>query len=262
MNLTSASNRQVTILRKLNRKKYRYKEQLFLLEGARAVQQIIENGIIEIERLFFDVAQQYWQQEDWAKLSDRFEMSTLEESLFAEVTDTDNPQGVLALCEIPDETSVDALAHKKGIIIAFDQIQDPGNVGTMIRSAAWFGSVGMLAGKGTVDLFHPKVVRSTAGTTGTVPYRNSNLSEELGKFENLGWQIVLLDGSPQATDIRSFNPRQKTILVVGNEANGVDPVLFKENRSRVAIRGVGKTGLVESLNASIALSISLYALTP
>ncbi len=261
MDLKSTSNRRQTLLRKLNRKKYRYKQQLFLLEGARAVQQVINNGIIKVEQLFFDQAQKYWQQEEWAKYSGQIEMAALEESLFAEVTDTDNPQGVLALCKIPDETAIETLAQNKGIIIAFDQIQDPGNVGTMIRSAAWFGVQGMLSGKGTVDLFHPKVVRSTAGATGVVPFRNSDLSEELEKFENSGWQVALLDGSPQAKDIRSFNAKEKTILVVGNEANGIDSELFNNDRGRVAIHRTGESKSVESLNASIALSIGLFALT-
>lgn len=261
MDLTSISNRELTLLRKLNRKKYRYKEQRFLLEGARAVQQVLENGIIRVEKLFFDQAQQYWQQEEWAKYSGQIKMATLEESLFAEVSDTDNPQGVLAMCEIPAEVSIKNLTQNEGIIIAFDQVQDPGNVGTMIRSAAWFGVEGILSGKGTVDLFHPKVVRSTAGATGAVPFRNADLSEELAQFENLGWQIALLDGGPQAMDIRSFNPQRKTILVVGNEANGIDPKLFNDSRPRVAIRRGGKSKSVESLNASIALSIGLFALT-
>ncbi|HKK46887.1 MAG TPA: RNA methyltransferase [Balneolaceae bacterium] len=260
MTLNSASNRQVTLLRKLNRKKYRYKEQLFLIEGARAVQQILESGIISVRALFFDEDQQYWLQDEWRLSSKNIESCTLAGDLFAEVSDTDTPQGVLALCRIPDEADIDDLAMSQGIVIAFDAVQDPGNLGTIIRTATWFEASGILSGKGTVDLFHPKVVRGTAGATGTIPHKNGDLSEILSAFEEKGWSIFLLDAGDDAVSLPDIHPTGKSIIVVGNEAHGINADLMTERRTKVRIPSPQKRPQVESLNAGVAASIALYDL--
>src|SRR5680860_129895 len=108
------SNNKLTLLRKLNQKKYRTQEQLFLVEGVRAVEQIIKNGEIEIRELFFDESQYYGQQDKWDKAAKSMSCSTITEDLFAEVSDTDHPQGVLALCRMPEETNVNQLAQTSG----------------------------------------------------------------------------------------------------------------------------------------------------
>ena len=258
MDISSASNRQVTLLRKLNRKKHRQQEQLFLLEGARAVEQVFENKAIKVQALFFDADQQYWHQEQWQKLAQQVDVFTLAADLFAEVTDTDTPQGVLALCQIPSETTVDKLASQNGIIVALDAVQDPGNVGTIIRTATWFGITGLFSGKGTVDLFHPKVVRGTAGATGIIPHINGDLMEILPKFERADWPIFLLDADQESQSISKITSIDKAIIVVGNEAHGIDSALITEQRRKVRIPApIDQTG-VESLNAAVATSISLY----
>jgi len=178
-----------------------------------------------------------------------------------EISDTENSQGVLGVCEIPKEASLEKLSAKEGLIIATDRIQDPGNLGTIVRTAVWFGASAILVGKGSVDLFHPKVVRSTAGATGSLSYLNSSLNEDLEKFEKAGWNILLLDGNIGATPIDQIKLSKKTILVVGNEANGIDQKLTIPNRKRVLIPATEKNRSVESLNAAIAMSIALYQLS-
>lgn len=257
MELVSISNSQQTLLRKLNRKKYRYKKRLFLLEGARAVQQVIENGAITVKRLFFDETQQYWEQEYWRKATDKLAVATLTRPLFAEVTDTDTPQGVLALCEMPNEISVDELAAKQGIIVALDALQDPGNLGSIIRTASWFDIAGIICGRGTVDLFHPKVVRGTAGATGTVPFMNAELSEVFDTLERYHWQTFLLDASAEALPMDKISSIKKAVVVVGNEGHGINEGLYTDNRIRMKIPA-GNRAQVESLNAAVAASIVLY----
>lgn len=260
MRLKQVSNNQLTLLRKLNRKKYREQEQLFLLEGARAVEQVVANGAITVEGLFFDNAQSYWQQEAWNKMAEDYPSSVVPWSDFAEISDTDNPQGVLALCGMPAEADINEMANREGLITATDSIQDPGNLGTIIRTAAWFGVKGFLSGKGTVDLFHPKVVRSTAGATGSIAHKNVSLEEALITFEQKGWHVLILDGSRKADNLRQIQPNNKTILLIGNEANGVDNKLFSDDRRRVQIPSNAGGGSVESLNAAIATGIALFAL--
>lgn len=258
MKPTPASNRQTTLLRKLNRKKYRQEERLFLLEGPRAVEQVLQNKAITINALFFDEDQKYWQQEQWSSHTNIIDAHIMPGDIFAEVTDTDNPQGVLALCHIPEEATIDKLVSSNGIIVALDAVQDPGNLGTIIRTASWFDAKGIVSGKGTVDLFHPKVVRGTAGATGSLPHRNGDLSELLAKFEEAEWSVFLLDVGADAVDLSQISISEKTIIVVGNEAHGVDSKLITKNRQKVRIPAPQNKATVESLNAAVATSIALY----
>jgi TrmH family RNA methyltransferase len=202
-----------------------------------------------------------WAQEEWKSIQRGVDCYKMDPSDFVEITDTDNPQGIIALCHIPPESTLQDLAGERGILIATDGIQDPGNLGTIIRSASWFGINGILAGHGTVDLYHPKVVRSTAGSTGVLPYRNADLVSELTFLEEHGWQVVLLDGGSGSLDLRAFEPMEKTVLVVGNEGNGLNRQLLQQYRLKVKIPAADAAPAVESLNASIAVSIALYALS-
>lgn len=258
MELSSASNRQQTLLRKLNRKKYREKERLFLLEGSRAVMQVLHHGEIDVEALFFDESQEYWHLTEWKRVARDLKSRTLSAELFTEVSDTDTPQGVLALCRIPEEATTGELAAQQKVVIAVDGIQDPGNMGTIIRTASWFGAGGLLSGKGTVDLFHPKVVRSTAGATGTVPHLNGDLKELLPEFESAGWKVYLLDAGAGSKPLTEIAITEKSLLVVGNEAHGIQSELEGAERTKVRIPSGSTRPEVESLNAAIATSIALY----
>jgi TrmH family RNA methyltransferase len=249
----TASNNHIKLLRKLGQKKYREKEGLFVVEGERAVEQVLENGILSVREVFVD------------KEANSYQLTAINSYLidtktFDELSDTENSQGILAVCEIPKQTSVEELSKKEGLIVATDRIQDPGNLGTIVRTAAWFGASSILVGKGSVDLHHPKVVRSTAGATGVLSYRNSDLDKDLEVFEKEGWQILLLDGNEGALPISKMSLTPKTLLIVGNEANGVGKNLITSSRKRVMIPSAKENRSVESLNAAIAVSIALYQL--
>ena len=252
--LNNASNNQIKLLRKLGQKKYREKEGLFIVEGERAVEQVLENSVIKVGDVFLEEEKA----KSYQLTADSF--YTLDSKIMNEVTDTENSQGILAICEIPSEISIQELSKKEGLIIATDRIQDPGNLGTIVRTSAWFGASAILVGKGSVDLFNPKVVRSTAGATGMLAYKNSELSKDLEAMENAGWQVLMLDGNAGAEPIKNIELSEKTILMVGNEANGIEKKFFGPNRKRVMIPSVENNRSVESLNAAIALSIALYQL--
>ncbi|MEP1306284.1 MAG: RNA methyltransferase [Balneola sp.] len=252
--MNNASNNQIKLLRKLGQKKYREKEGLFIVEGERAVEQVLENSVIKVGDVFLEEEKAI----SYQLTADSF--YTLDSKIMNEVTDTENSQGILAICEIPSEISIQELSKKEGLIIATDRIQDPGNLGTIVRTSAWFGASAILVGKGSVDLFNPKVVRSTAGATGMLAYKNSELSKDLEAMENAGWQVLMLDGNAGAEPIKNIELSEKTILMVGNEANGIEKKFFGPNRKRVMIPSVENNRSVESLNAAIALSIALYQL--
>lgn len=232
--------------------KYRKKTGRFLAEGVRCVEQILENGRVEVQEL---VIQKGWNPDQLSVETD-LPFFELEPSDFESVSDTDSPQGVVAVCKIPKESSTESLSKKSGIILATDAIQDPGNLGTIIRTACWFDVAGMLFGTGTVDPFHPKVVRSTAGATGVLPYLSGNLNDLLQSFETEGWSTFLLDAGEGSKSLDEKPSSTKNILVIGNEGNGISDELFGNGRHRIKIEG--NSNQVESLNASVACSIALY----
>lgn len=250
----TASNNQVKEWRKLLMGKYRKKNRLFLAEGVRCVEQILQNKKVDVVELLCDGNEAIRELE----IPDDLPVYELSSGDFSSVSDTETPQGVIAVCRVPDEVSVDEMSKTGGLIIALDAIQDPGNLGTIIRTAAWFGVKGIIFGTGCVDPFHPKVVRSTAGATGALFYLKGDLQDLFNHLEQHNWQVYLLDGSPQSVDIRTVKPGKKSILVAGNEAGGIHPELFGSNRIPVRIEGDPAT--VESLNVGVALGIGLFSL--
>jgi len=252
--LEKASNNQIKQLRKLKQRKYRDKMERFLVEGERGIEQILANKLLEIEDVFVEVG-----------AHEQFESAypnalLLDKEVFLEISDTETPQGIIALCHAPAQVEMEELINETGIIVALDRIQDPGNMGTIIRTSSWFGAKAILVGKGSVDLYNPKVVRSTVGATGVLPTLSGDLNPMLEILEQEGWQVVLLDGNPGAVNIDTFEKPSKTILVVGNEANGIHPDLITQNRTRVMIPFEGNSAYVESLNAALAVGVALYAL--
>lgn len=247
-----ASNNQLKSWKKLLMGKYRKRNSQFLAEGVRCVEQILENGKIEVEEL---IIQKGWDP-DQLSIKTGLPIFELEASDFETVSDTDSPQGIVAVCKVPRESSLENLSKKSGVILATDAIQDPGNLGTIIRTACWFNVTGIIFGTGTVDSFHPKVVRSTAGATGVLPYLSGNLSDLLHSFEEEHWSTFLLDAGEGSKNLEERPNSEKSILVVGNEGNGISDELFENGRNRINIDG--NSNQVESLNAAVACSISLY----
>lgn len=250
MQIKPASKNQIKNRKKLLAGKYRKKEGLFLAEGLRSVQQILDNGIIEVVEIFIEAGFEIGklQAEDLPVFS-------VSADGFADISDTETPQGIIAVCRIPNEPGFKSIIDTEGVFLALDAIQDPGNLGTMIRTAAWFGVKGLVFGTGTVDPFHPKVVRSTAGATGAIPAISGDLDAILKKAEDFGWSVFLMDGSFDSTNIKQIEIPSKSIVVIGNEGRGVSQKLFTVSRKKIKIEGRGSS--IESLNASIACAIAL-----
>ena len=256
--IPTASKRQITQLRKLQQKKYREEFGLYIAEGERVISQLLENSTDCIKELFIDPTfdrERFFQEQQ--KVNPEM-IRVLPKDLLNELSDTNTPQGIIAICNIPEQLDLKKLQEEtEGLILALDRIQDPGNMGTIIRTASWFGLDGLFIGKGCVDIFHPKVVRSTAGATGMIPYKYGELNTYLKEFEQNGWVIVLLALSDNAEKLPEFHPSPKTIVTIGNEANGIAKELFETHRKIVSIPGI-KNKNVESLNAAVASGIALY----
>jgi len=249
--LKKASKNQIKSWRKLSRKKYRESEGMFLAEGERCVMQILKNRSIQVQQVFISGDFSF----DNIKMPG-VEVFEVPSGDFQSVTDTVTPQGIAAVCRIPEPLTAAEAVNLHGWILAADRIRDPGNFGTIIRTAAWFGASAIVAGDGTVDPWHPKVVRSTAGSTGTVPLIRQNTEEVLQTLESAGWTVYLLDGAASSADIRKVTPSSKSLIVVGNEASGISDELYQEKR--IPTRIPGKGSRAESLNAAVAVSIAMF----
>ena len=249
--MNTASQTQITLLRKLKQRKHRTIEQRFVLEGERAIDQVIKNGIIDVEAIFVKASKL----DHFTGVNEKLHL--LDHRDFNDLADTENPQGMLAICKIPQPVTLDQLSTTNGLIIATDALQDPGNMGTIIRSAVWYGASALITGTGSVDIYNPKVVRSTAGATGILPFIQGELPDLCAELTQLGWNVLLLDANKGAVSISEVPVHTKTILIVGNEANGISKELSDAGYQRVLLPTKSPQKYVESLNAGVAMSIAL-----
>ena len=180
----------------------------------------------------------------------------LADELFDELSDTENSQGVIAVLS-KDRPGAEEFCSGacKGNILLLDRLQDPGNVGTMIRTAEAAGITGIIALKGTADIYSPKVVRSAAGTLLRMPIIESLDEEEaLDMIGRGGWKLAVstADGGADCFEERYESP---VCLAIGNEGSGVSESLI--NRADIRLM-IPMEGEIESLNAAIAAGIMMY----
>ena len=171
------------------------------------------------------------------------------------ITNATEPQGWFAVLRMP-RPSIGAHAELRGdVVIALDGLQDPGNVGTIIRTAAWFGVETILLGNSTADPFAPKVVRSTQGAIFDVSLETGiNLSKRLTDLRASGRQIIATTLDSEATSVFDATFPERCVLLFGTEAHGIDPDLLPLASSRIVIP---KYGIGESLNVAISAGIVL-----
>ncbi len=175
---------------------------------------------------------------------------SLPSKLSYRISDTQEPQGIFAVVRMP------RLSHPHGdAIIVLDGVQDPGNVGTIIRSAAWFGVPNILIGDGTADPYAPKVVRGTQGAIFDVSIDAvTDLTKRLTELKNAGWNIFAATLAETAQSIFEIAFPEKVILLLGAEARGIRPELLALANEQIVIP---KYGAGESLNVAISGAIIL-----
>ena len=243
--ITSARNPRVLSWRSLKDRKGRDALDAFLVEGVKMVHESLDSGF-EIQTILlregFDPP---------FSLPENIPVCMLPEQLFASVCDTKTPQGIAAVLS----RHVRALAGNH--LLALDAVQDPGNVGTIIRTADAAGFDGILLSRDCADLFSPKVLRSTMGSIFRMSFGfPEHLAEALRKLRNSGFSVISsqLDG---ASFYERTNVASSFVLIVGNEGNGISDAVKAEatHRLRLPMRGGA-----ESLNAAVAAGIMMYDL--
>lgn len=247
----------LTLARDLRRRRARERHALFVAEGVRAVEELLGSPIAVRGALF---APHLVHTPRGGALRDalrerRVETTEVTDAEFASAAETESPQGVLAIAEVP-ERRLDALhLPERARLLVLDAIQDPGNVGTLIRTAAALGASAVLALPGTVDLWNAKVVRSAMGALFHHPVLSVTWSD-LGPFLDTG-QVELWGADANGQPLRGATAPPRLALAVGNEGAG----LSTETRSRMT-RAVSLplAGGVESLNVAVAAGILLHEL--
>jgi TrmH family RNA methyltransferase len=247
----------LTLARDLRRRKARERQRLFTAEGVRAVEELLRSPLALRGAL---VAPQLADAPRGAALLsslrergvDVAEVSPLD---FASAAETDSPQGVLAMAEIPDR-SLDALVlPPRARLVLLDGVQDPGNVGTIVRTAAALGAAAVLALPGTVDLWNAKVVRSAMGATFHAPAFSCTW-DQLDTFRRRE-SVALWGADAGGLPLESLSAPDRLALVVGNEGAGLSP----ESLERVdVLASLPISSVVESLNVAVATGILLYQL--
>ena len=251
--ISSKDNELIKHIKKLKDKKERDLSNEYIIEGIKLIQEAIqENAKIKQIIICDDCEKTESIPKDLMYEIAKQECIYVTNKVFDSITEVMNPQGILAIIEKQSkEIQID---DKQDIILALDDIQDPGNLGTILRTADSIGLTQILVSKGTADCYNPKVVRSTMGAIFRVKLIEcDDLVKTLKEIKKHKFEIVV---SSLQTDNSIYDINyHKKVIVIGNEANGVKGEIQDLADKKIKIPMLGKT---ESLNASVATGIILY----
>ncbi|WP_046743673.1 TrmH family RNA methyltransferase [Kordia zhangzhouensis] len=232
------SKRQIKIITSLQQKKYRKSTGLFVAEGKKVIDEFLASSF-ELDSLF---------SVDENLFSEEKSVTIISEVELKKMSFLKNPNKCLALFKIVENTAIDPMK----LIVALDDVRDPGNLGTIIRLCDWFGIKDLLCSEETVDCYNPKVVQATMGSLTRVNVVYGNLENYLSQT-NLPVFGAFMDGK----NVYQASLSNKGILVMGNEANGVSETISKLITEKIAIPRFGKLQQTESLNVAMATGILL-----
>ncbi|MBP3256262.1 MAG: RNA methyltransferase [Clostridia bacterium] len=250
--ITSKDNEIIKNIKKLKDKKYRDEENKFIVEGIKMVKEaIIENAKIDKIVVCEDCVNDGTIEKELLYEIAKYNCIYVSEKVFDSITDVNNPQGILAVINKNNEETI---SYDEDVILVLDGIQDPGNLGTIIRTLDSVNLKQIVLSENTADPYNPKVVRSTMGAIYRVNLiRSKNIIETLKEIKKNKYQIAVtsLDTDKSIYDV-DFS---KKVIVIGNEANGVSKEVQDLSEVKMKIPMLGKT---ESLNAAVATGIILY----
>ncbi len=255
--ITSESNAIIKHIKGLKQKKNREKHHQFIIEGLRILQEALDHGGVIEYILYSDSLMKL---KGGTALLDRvvkekYQLVYLSDKLLEKLADTEQPQGVMAVVNRKNHCLQTLLKREDLFLVVLDRIQDPGNLGTIIRTAEGAGVHGILLTKGCVDPYNSKTLRSTMGAVFHLPLIQWEGAEDI--FEPLtthGVRVIATDLTTEKYYDR-ISYGGKIALVFGNEANGIEQDLLAQAHEIVKIPIPGK---IESLNASVAAGILIY----
>lgn len=244
MMITSVQNSVIKNIKKLHQKKYRKQTNQFLVEGHHLVNEAYMSEFT-IDKLIIRADTDL---PEWAK---KQSVLYVTDEVFEVITQTETPQGIAAVVN-----KYEFINEKEGHVLLLDAIQDPGNLGTIIRTAEAAGFRKVVLGQGTVDPYNDKVLRATQGSIFYIPIIESEITKEISKLKENDYEIwaATLENS---TVYYKEKVTSLVGLIIGNEGAGINSALVEESDKNVKIPIYGRT---ESLNAGIASGILMYYL--
>lgn len=233
------SKNQIKLITSLQQKKYRKQEQLFFAEGVKVVQELLHSNF-ELQDLFTT-------KQDFLTVP-KNKVHAISEAELKKISALTTPNTCLAVFNIPKAKEM----IEKGLIVALDDVRDPGNLGTIIRLCDWFGIETLFCSEESVDIYNPKVVQATMGSISRVNVVYGNLEMFLSQTK-LPVFGTFMDGK----NIYQEELPKEGIIVMGNEANGISTSVEKLVSERIAIPRFGNLQVTESLNVATATAIIL-----
>lgn len=251
--ISSKENQFIKHIKKLKDKKYRDINNEYLIEGIKLIKEAIQEKAKIKQIVICDECEKIEAiPKDLMYEIAKHECIYVTKKLFETLTNVVEPQGILAI--IGKSDSKQEINYNEDIIVALDDIQDPGNLGTILRTVDSIGLTQIIISKGTADVFNPKVIRSSMGAIFRVKVIESeDLKQTLLEIKKHKFELLVtsLQTKKSVYDIKY----KKKIIVIGNEANGVSREIQELSDYKIKIPMLGKT---ESLNASVATGIILY----
>ena len=247
--ITSSGNSQIKRVMQLNaRGKLRREEGVFVAEGIKLFR---ETPPELREKTFVSETCA----EEHQKLLEGIPCERVEDHLFARMCDTKTPQGILSVVRMPSYTWEEVTGGETPLLLVLEDLQDPGNVGTILRTAEGAGVTGVLLSRGCADLFQPKTIRSTMGSIYRMPfYRADNLPEAVERLKAQGVRTYAAHLDGQHSYLQA-DYRKASAFLIGNEGNGLSRELSEAADELIRIPMEGR---VESLNAAVAAAVLMY----
>lgn len=256
INISSKDNERFKYTKSLLKSKNRQKELKYIIEGYRILTLAIECNV-DLDYVFIN--ETFENKEEHKIFINKLEEKNIKifkinNKIFKELVDTENTQGILGVIKFKEKKIEHNINHEDRFILILDRIQDPGNMGTIIRTADAVGVDAIIALKGCVDIYNPKVIRSTMGSIFDMNIIHCTQKECLEELKSKDFKIVssYLNTDNYYNETKYYD---RTALVIGNEANGINDDLINHSEILVKIPIYGKA---ESLNAAISSAILMY----
>ena len=239
---------KVKYIQTLGQKKFRQQEGLFIAEGPKLVKELLEADASMVKEV---LAVKEWITDN-EKILVKTAITEITETELERISQLTTPNKVLAIVRQFDEDK--EIKTKGKITLALDGIQDPGNLGTIIRTADWFGVEQIVCSHDTAEVYNPKVVQATMGSIARVRVVYTDLEEWLTEQKDISIYATTLEGQ----DVSTVKKIQEGIIIFGNESKGISPDILKLATIKLTIP---KKGKAESLNAAVAAGVVLGFVT-
>lgn len=249
--INSLQNKFVKNAAKLSERKYRQQSGMFVLEGIKLVQELLDSNW-QIETVFVEQNLPLTAEFKTQLLEKSANMYYVTKGIIDKISDVPSAQGIIAVAHIFSQPIPAFTQHSS--ILVLENIQDPGNIGTIIRTAVATGSDAIIVTPDCADIYSPKVVRSSMGGILRIPILTMEIAAALDFVKKNEFQIYTTS-LKDADNLYTKQLTEKTAIVLGNEASGVSAYAFSQSTNKIFIPQIGK---IESLNVSIAAGVIMY----